>query len=473
MKVCTQNSVYLFWVCIAVAIFLSSCNYQSINRTLHESINATVSYILEAENNSNDTIRQKNNAIFKDDSISEPPVDGRIVRDDKRKAIPSSLVIDLNKFDLFCNEFIRTKKDFTQQFLEHKKEKFKTKLTLDSLIYKLNNDQKFLLSDSSSRDSVVYISLHYPVMPDSVENIVEKIFTKALYNQDGIRIFNRNKNYKWYSCLENYYRNIFKFYSERSSVTNNFPNIKVYIYEDPGINGYALLGDSVLISSSLVKKVCREEIHKKKEITSIKQRTKVKSQKGRANKTDVNEMVIRIDSRQYDILLDFVLAHEVAHILKKHNLIKVQAFLVNPLIDDNYNLMKYINLMIKKKEPHFDERVFELIEKANNANLVRLNLLMKVLEHEADACAIKYLLSKYNWERIDRFLNDDLKEIIGMEVEFKNNKKTIIDRITLLKGIEKASIFLKNFLSIESEEHLKYDERVKHMQSVLKESVIK
>jgi len=472
MKVCTQNSFHVFWGCIAVAVFLSSCNSQSINRTINEGISATVSHIFEHKRTTDETVSKENTTSFKNDSITLSLVGGDNIKEDRSKENLSSLVIDLNKFDLSCNEVIRTKKDLAQLVVEHQKEKFKKKLTLDSLNYYLNNDPKNLLSDLKTRDSVVYITLHHPVMPDSVESIIEKIFTKALNNQSSIRILDKSKNHKLYSCMDTYYHNIVNFYSKISQGADNFPNIKVYIYEDRGINGYALFGDSVLISSSLVKKVCLDEGSNKKEIASIKQRTKAKSQKGIANKTNISEMVVRFDGRQYDILLDFVLAHEFAHIFKKHNLIKVQAFLVNPLIDDNYNLMRYINLMIKK-ETQPDERVFELVEKANNANLVRLNLLMKVFEHEADACAIKYLLSKYSRDRIERFLNDDLREVVGIEVEFKNNKKTIIDRITLLKGLETSSLFLKNFLTLESEEHLKYEERVKHLQSVVSGSITK
>lgn len=369
-------------------------------------------------------------------------------------------IINQDKFDIFCKNFVRDKRSILEVYGEILGERFisDSPNTISSLLsIQIENKIKELFIPK--RKEIVFAYLHYPFLPDSIENMIQNVFFKSIIENNQGDILDRNSYKRLYNFLDEQYAKVSKFLTTNGVSAHRLNNIKLYIYDDgtKSINAYAIPGNIILISKELVQ-------------SALIENDKTKSQPTRKSKSKDRERQKSNTQQQPQenyrlMLLEFTIVHELTHLLKRHDLLKLQGFLIRPLINENYKIFEKFRKLHGSDQPNFDT-LSENIKLTNESNLENMRRLMRIFEKEADACAIKFLLNIYRKEKVSEFINNEFKNTILHEIELSRNDDKS-PRIKIVDFLEGSIMFIKNFLRTETEEHLESDLRIQHMKLII------
>lgn len=450
MKRLTLSIVKSLWI----TIFLISCTSHDIKHNLK---------LISLPFNQTEEILNKKPTDNTSDKVSSKNDTQSLTYFSEKSSISqiSKNYIDKRNFDTECKCYVREKrkpdealKNFISRESPHK--------LLQFTRYDIRYFYDLL---DKNKDLLIYISFNYPYLPDDIEGFLYKI----LFNVDRMqRILDRSKYPSYYNVTDAILTDMKKRLKETGIRNEDIDKITIYIYSSSSKNGYSLPNGKILISSEAVKSLIGNDTKKRKQkITDKKEKTK--------------KNVIHTNSTDR-IFLEFLIAHEVMHELKKHNTLKLQALMFNPLIDTNIAVFKDLKELFffrggELENPAKLVREMEIInyhiELANKSNLDRLKILTELLEMEADACALRYLMSKYDKKVLKAFFQNDFDKYFQGQVNVFEVKITINQRDPLYKLmsiknlIENIDKFIQTFILLEHNEHIDFEKRKRKLIELL------
>ncbi|MEM3431600.1 MAG: M48 family metalloprotease [Candidatus Micrarchaeia archaeon] len=374
-------------------------------------------------------------------------------------------LVDEKQFDLYCNSFIREKMKLIEVYNEMLGEKLEENMLNGISTFSSQHlERKFRDLFEPRRDMIIYAYLNYPFLPDPVENLIKDVFMKSVFTANTTQILKPDKYKKLHDFLYKRYSKIANILVMSGVPRDRLKNIKIYIYDDgtKSINAFAVPGGQILISKELVRRAYfKSSSNQKQRIFTYEQEKKFREKLMKPQNY--------LSQVEYSIIfLDFTIAHELTHLLKRHDLMKIQSFLINPFLNENYETFKSFRSL--HEGVALQEKILsENFMRANQSNTDRLRKLMKIYEFEADACATKILLTQLHKEEIIDFLDAEFRKVISDEVEISKSDKTSL-KLKIAEQLENAAVFVKNFLRTETEEHLNLTERILHIRQVIEKT---
>ncbi len=309
-----------------------------------------------------------------------------------------------------------------------------TKLNLEKMAY-----YKFFQNDEEFQEYLV----NTPWLPLSLENSLGSVFLSKIkgkllspeeYKFD-YKILNQETSLIISSLKENF----------NGQVPINF---KFFIYDSQERNAFSLPGGYIFVSKRLIDDVKVAHILKLKN----------KERKSRN-------------------VLDFILAHEVSHNLKRHYTYHLQELILNGIYDsNNFNeiqgFIKSFHFWGQSTLAERDEELKFLLNRIlfyldKSIQVKRKSLLhLTIFEKEADACAVRILLTKKSFSDVKQIINDVFDNQIN--IAYFNYKNNDLGSIALAKKtVDRIRRILEFYLSSPVFVHPNYRERKKVLMRVL------
>lgn len=341
-----------------------------------------------------------------------------------------------------------------------------------------------------------------PIIPEHTEKIWGKLYLRQLSDY----IVDSKSEQRLYNEILKFYKPIYELLRILNVPKNVLDEIKIFIYDDQtdNYNAFAMPDYKVLISKALIQKVITPEIIEPSQIEESKQRISKKSKredksetkketKTIKNKKETKNIKKKHQTQQQDnptsmttsesplfsideqkkVFFQFVLAHEIIHILKRHNILKIQVMLANGLEDESSAVIKMIKKILKDdinptqvdNTPILFKYLEDLdyyLELANRKRLTDIDQTLIRTEQEADLCALGLILILHK----DRdFVKSAL--LYGFDklfpkvntISIETNTKDLKENIKYVKILKNLNVFIENYFRLEGDYHLKTEER--------------